>query len=111
MANQYHRLLDARTLQADWTQDREEAFDGGAYRIIEAHCRSLKNGSAGNIKLQTAAVNETDAWVDISGAAWAADGTGPRLIYAEHYLRYIRAAADGSVAGDPVVLIDIVVKN
>ena len=110
MANQYHRLLDAQILPPNWVQPKEDVFDAGAWKEVEAHYRGIKTGSAGTVKLQTAAVNEPDAWVDVTGLSWSLSGTGG-LASSSHYLRYLRAVTDGAVAGAPAGLIDLVLKN
>lgn len=37
MANQYHRLLDAQILPPNWVQPKEDVFDAGAWKEVEAH--------------------------------------------------------------------------
>lgn len=110
MANQYHRLLDAQTVPADYVQPDEDVFDAGAFREIEANLQLIKAGSAGTIKIQTAAVRQPDAWVDAAGLSWSASGSGG-LASSAHFLRYLRTVSDGAIAGSPACLIDIVCKN
>ena len=110
MASETWRLLDPRVLGADDVQTLDLAFDGGAFSKLEIHVRILKSGSAGNIKLQHAAVNEEDAYIDLGTATWAVTGTGSHISVSS-FLRYIRWVCDGSVAGTPVIMIDIVAKE
>ena len=109
-ANQYYRLLEPTNVIASWSQSRDEVFDAGAYNQVQAHCRVLKAGTAGTIRLQTAAVNEVDAWVDVTGLVWTLSGTGS-LLTSVNFLRFLRVATDGAVAGGPVALIDLVLKQ
>lgn len=109
MVATYIRLLDPRVLGAGDTQDSKDAFDGGGYSKLELQCRILKSGSAGSIKLQHAAVNEEDAYIDLGSASWVATGSGGHISIS-NFLRFIRWAADGSVAGNPVVMIDLIAK-
>ena len=110
MASETWRLLDPRVHGADDVQTLDLAFGGGAYSKLEIHVRILKSGSAGNIKLQHAAVNEEDAYIDLGTATWAVTGTGSHISVSS-FLRYIRWVCDGSVAGTPVIMIDIVAKE
>lgn len=110
MASQYHRLLDTRAIGADEVQNLNEVFDAGAFSKLELQCRILKTGGAGNIKLQHAAVNEEDAYIDLGSASWLATGTGGHISIA-NFLRYVRWVGDSSIAGAPVVMIDIVAKE
>jgi len=110
MASQYRRLLDPRVILADEVQDLKDAFDGGAFTKMELQCRILKAGSAGSVKLQHAAINESGAYIDLVSASWAVGGAGG-YVSIPSFLRYVRWAADSSVAGGPVVMIDIIAKE
>lgn len=110
MASQYVRLLDPRVIQANDVQDLKDAFDGGAYTKLELHCRILKSGSAGNVKLQHAAVNDEDGYIDLGNASWAANGSGGPVSIS-NFLRYVRWVGDSAVAGNPVVTIDLIAKE
>ena len=110
MASETWRLLGPRVLSADDVQTLDLAFDAGAYSTLEIHVRILKSGSAGNLKLQHAAVNEEDAYIDLGTASWAVTGSGGHISIS-NFLRYVRWVCDGSVAGNPVIMIDIVAKE
>ena len=115
MASEYRRLLDVRGLSADQQMRDDEAWDAGAYTTLQVHVRLIKAGTGsagGQIKLRHAAVNELDAWVDLSGAQWTIDSTGAGgFLTISNYLRYISWYTDNNVAGDPIVVIDIVAKE
>lgn len=110
MASQYHRLLDPRAIVANDVQNIDQAFDAGAYDKLELQCRILKTGGAGNIKLQHAAVNEEDAYIDLGSASWLVTGSGGHISIS-NFLRYVRWAGDNSVGGGPVAMIDIIAKE
>lgn len=108
----YHRLLDAQSIADNFEQTRDEVLDAGAYRILEVHCRILSTTGTpdGTLKLQTAAVNEPEAWDDIAGASWSLNGSGGRPQITS-FLRYVRAVVVSQSSGSAVALIDIVAKN
>ena len=115
MAGQYMRLADAITLKASDSQDRDQVLDLGAYRQVVFTCTVLKPGSTtdvGKVKIQHAATNEANAWVDLTGVEWLVDddATGG-LASTDAFLRYVRWATDSAVDGDPVVTIDAVAKE
>ena len=110
MASEYRRLLDPSTAKATVFQELREAWDAGAYRVLEVHVRVLKAGTGGNIILQHAAVNEEDAYLDLANASTALNGQGAYLTIS-NFLRFIRWRTDGAVAGSPVVMIEIIAKQ
>ena len=110
MSNESKRLLDPRVLGADDTQDVKDAYDAGAFDKLEIQARFLKSGSAGNLILQHAAVNEEDSYISLGTASWATTGSGGHISIS-NFLRFIRWKADGSVAGTPVAMIDIIAKR
>ena len=111
MASMYRRLMDPETLAASETQKLSEAMDVGACSRLEIQARILKAGSAGNMILQHAAVNEESAYVALTGATWPCNAVSNTPTTITSFLRYIRWAADSSVAGLPMGLIDIVAKD
>lgn len=114
MASTHVRVLHPQTLTASLIPPRHEVVDAGAYKSAEVQFRCLVAGGAGQAKLQHAAVNEPDAFKDISGAAWnlnAAGASGNQYLSVSSFLRYIRWVTDASVSGSPVALIDIIFKD
>lgn len=115
MASTYKRLLDPRALSASTQSPDDGVLDLGAYRQLVLDARLLKVGTGtggGRVKIQHAAVNEPDAWRDLAGVSWVVDSTGTGgVLEATVFLRYIRWVADASVAGAPVVLIDLIAKE
>lgn len=73
--------------------------------------RVLVAGGAGNLKLQHAAVNEPDAFTDVSGASWSLAATGNTYTSVSHFLRYLRWITDGSVSGSPAAILDLIAKE
>lgn len=111
MASLYHRLVPLQTFGASQTQPRDEVLDVGAYTTLEIQLRVLVAGAAGNLKLQHAAVNEPDAFKDLSGASWALSATANNFTSITSFLRYLRWVTDGSVSGSPAALLDIIAKE
>lgn len=111
MASLYHRLLPITSLTASQVQTRDEVLDIGAYRVLEIQVRVISAGTAGNLKLQHAAVNEPDAFKDLSGASFALTPASNQVMSISNFLRYLRWVTDNGVAGGPVALIDIVAKE
>lgn len=110
MASETVRLLDPQVLSANDVMPVERVFDGGSYRVLEIHTRILKQGSAGNLKLQHAAVNEPGAFIDLAGASWVTTGQGS-YVTVTSFLRFVRWVCDGAVAGGPIAIIDLVAKE
>lgn len=110
MASEYRRLLDPGTAKPDVFQELREAWEAGAFRVLEVHVRVLKAGTGGNIILQHAAVNEDDAYLDLAGSTTVLTGSGAYFTISS-FLRFIRWRTDGGVAGSPVVMIDIIAKE
>ncbi len=108
--SEYFRLLDPLALVANQTQDRDQVIDVGSYTEMQVNFRVLKAGSAGNLQLQHAAVNEEDAWLDL-GSPNSLSGTTNVVISISTFLRYVRWTTDGAVAGAPVALVDIIAKG
>ncbi len=111
MASQYSRFLPLQTLSSTQTMPRDEVLDLGAYNTLQIQLRVLVAGSGGNVKIQHAAVNEPDAFKDLSGASAALNATGNHFVTVTNFLRYLRWVTDGSVSGSPAVLIDIIAKE
>lgn len=111
MASQWKRLLDGATVTANWKQPKEDAFDAGAYRVLELQCRVVKPGTAGSILLEHAAVNDEAAFVALTGISWLADGSTGSFKAVNDFLRYVRVAGDNAVAGSPAVILDLIAKE
>ena len=111
MASSTKRIMNPQKLTGNATQPVEEAWDAGAFTRLEAQCRFLKQGSAGgSVLLEHAAVNEEGAFIPLPGASWNVNTDGGHAS-ATAFLRYIRWNTGGTVAGDPVVLIDLLGKE
>lgn len=114
MAGQYVRLMDAGTINPG-PQQTHDAVDLGAYRQAIFHLRLLKAGSGtggGQVVVQHAAVNEEGAYVDIPGISWIVDSNGTGgVLESTAFMRFVRVAGVGSIAGDPVALLDVVAKE
>lgn len=111
MASGIKRIMPPRKFTGNATQPIEEARDAGAYTRIEAQCRVLKQGSAGgSFILEHAAVNEEGAFLPIPGALWNANTDGG-YVSITGFLRFVRWSTAGTIAGDPVALIDGVGKE
>jgi hypothetical protein len=108
LSAEYLRLLDPRTITANDVQPRDQVADLGAYRQLMIHLRLLKVGTAGNLLIQDAAVNEEDAFRTIATISLSA-ASNPVEITA--FLRYVRWKADTGVTGSPVVVVDLVAKE
>jgi hypothetical protein len=103
--------LDATVLAPGDKQKVSEAMDVGTSSRVEIQTRILKAGTAGNLTLEHAAVNEEGAYTALTGASWACNATSNTPTTITNFLRYIRWAAASSVAGLPVGLIDVVAKD
>ncbi len=110
MASRYWRILDLRKLTPSLEQPRDQYIDAGAFTHLEVDVRVVVAGTAGNLKLQHAAVNEPDAFRDITTLAWPLTGAGS-FLSTDHFLRYVRWVTDGAVTGSPQAIIDIVGKE
>ncbi|MCK6505667.1 hypothetical protein L6R53_20100 [Myxococcota bacterium] len=103
--------MNPQKLTGNATQPVEEAWDAGAFTRLEVHCRVLKQGSAGgSIILQHAAVNEDAAYVALPGATWNVNTDGT-FVSVTAFLRFVRWSTTGTIAGDPVALIDGIGKE
>lgn len=115
MASMYVRLLDPQALSASKESPREQVIDFGAYKQLNVDVRVIKAGTgtaAGTIKLQHAAVNEPDAFRNLTNASWVIDSTGTGgYLEITAFLRFVRWVTDSNVAGSPVVLIDVMAKE
>lgn len=106
--NQYVRLFEKRNLYASETSD---PVDFGAYKTICAQIRVIKQGSAGTVELQHAATSEAAAFKTLgSSVALTSVGTND-IQYHTNFLRYVRWAASSSVAGEPIIVIDVIAKE
>lgn len=111
MASSSVRQLPVQTVIANLVQPREEVTDAGAYNKAQIQFRVLKAGSAGTVTLQHAAVNEPDAFKDVSGAQWNLNATTNSFTTVADFLRYLRVVSDANVAGSPVAMMDIILKE
>lgn len=108
----YHRLLQYQTLTSSLSPTLAESFDAGAYTRLEVQARILVGGGgAGTVKLQHAAVNEPDAFIDIASASWTLNTATNNYLSVTGFLRYIRWLASSGIAGSPAVVIDIIAKD
>ena len=114
MAALYKRLVDSRIITAKWTLAREEVLDVGAYRKLDVQFRLVKEGTAGTVWLESAPVNEADAWQQL-GASASLLGTGfvngKKQLSSEDFYRFLRVVSDGAVGGSPVLTVDVVAKE
>lgn len=98
---------------------RDGVADLGAFRVICVIIRVIRAGTANDanttVRLQHAAVNEEDGWVDLAGTTVRVDTAAPQVaVFFEvpAFARYVRwATGSGSFVGNPVVLIDLVGKE
>jgi hypothetical protein len=111
MASEYVRILDTRTLAANDAMPEKEALDLGAYRVLVVQIRVMKAGTGGAVKLQSSLTNEVGSFVDIPTLTWNVNAASNTVTASGEYGRYVRWAADGAVAGGPVVLIDVLAKE
>jgi hypothetical protein len=115
MAGQSIRLLDAIVLSANKEQPRDQVVDVGAYRQLVIQGRVLKAGTGvggGKLKIQHSAVNEAGTFEDLSSASWVVDSTAASaVVSSDTFLRYIRWVCDASVAGTPVMIVDVIAKE
>jgi hypothetical protein len=99
---------------ASWKQGRDEVIDVGAYRRLEVQFRLLKAGTAGTAWLETAPVDEDEAFQQV-GAAVNLNGSGmtnnKQQISSDAFYRFARVVTDGAVAGSPVLTVDVVAKE
>jgi hypothetical protein len=109
MAGKYVRLMEPRSLVANEKQPRDQWLDLGAYKELNIHARLLKAGTAGNVLIQDSAVPEDDGFVRTIATISCQANTNPVTITG--FLRNVRWIGDGSVAGAPVLLVDIVAKE
>jgi len=111
MASEYLRILDARSMAANDAMPEKEALDLGAYRVLAVQTRVLKAGTAGTVKLQSSMTNEVGSFVDIPNLTWNLNATSNTIVSSGEFGRYVRWAADGNVAGSPLVVIDLIAKE
>jgi hypothetical protein len=101
--------LDARVVSANERQPREQVIDLGGYRQVVIQARIMKPGSAGNLLIEDAAVNEEDAFGRAVATFSVVNGAPPAEVTA--FLRFLRWRGDANVAGSPVMIVDIVAKE
>ncbi len=111
MSNLFHRILDPQTISGDMDQGVFEALDAGNYKELDISIRVMKAGSAGVVRLQHAAINRDDAYIDLDGTNVNLNATSDNFVQVTAFLRYIRWRTDTSTAGSPVVTIDVIAKN
>jgi hypothetical protein len=104
----YTRILDLQKVQANFRQTKTDVVDVGACSTLVFQVRVAKAGTAGALLLQEAAVNEDDAFINITGASLALNATSNSKVVVSNPLRYIRVATDSNVASDPQVLVDLI---
>ncbi len=111
MASATVRLMEPMTINGDGDQPSWEAFDGGNYTQLNLLLRVLKAGTAGTLRIQHAAVNRDDAFVDLVGTAVSLAGTGDTFVQVTAFLRYVRWRVDSGTAGSPMALVELVAKS
>lgn len=111
MAALFKRIMPQQTFSANQRPPRDEVLDLGAYTKIQVQARIVTAGSAGNLILEHAAVNEPDAFKAVSGASWPVTPVSNNFTTISDFLRYVRWGGDASVTGTPVALIDIIAKE
>ena len=115
MAGSYKRLLNARTLTAGWEQPLEAAIDVGGFRRLEVQVRLVKVGTAGTLSLESAPVNEDDAYQAVAGSSVNLDGTGTtdgkKQVSIDAFFRFLRVVTDAQAAGGAVATVDVVAKE
>lgn len=110
MASRYYRLMDLRKRSASASQSRDPSVEAGAYRTLEVDVRVPSAGSAGKLLLPHAAVPEEDACRTLLTFPLSG-GTPGGFQSSDHFLRYLRWATDGAVAGNPQAVLDLVAKE
>lgn len=82
-------------------------LDLGAYRVIVFDPRVLVTGQ-GSLILETSAVAEEGTWRTVLTIVLTATAAMSEV---GSFLRYVRWRTDGSVSGNPVVVVDLVAKG
>lgn len=108
MTNLYARLLDTRVLGPSQYCPPERVLDLGAYGILVLDPRIMTVGTAGNLLIETASLMEEGAWRVVATIPLNATSA---IVAVTPFLRYVRWRTDAAVAGNPVVLVDLVAKN
>lgn len=108
MAGRYVRLMDAYTPKPNEVQESDRVVDAGGFRNCGIDPRVLKTGSGGNVIIEHASVNEEGAWRTLATIDLTQGGT---FTYVTTFLRFLRWRADAGVAGAPIVLVDLVLKE
>lgn len=108
MSSQYVRLLDARALGPNQASPVDRVVDLGAYGRLEIDPRVMTVGSAGSLLIETSATGEDGSWRTIATIALTESAN---MVQVTSFLRYVRWTTSGSVAGAPVVIVDIVAKQ
>ncbi len=120
MSSLAQRLLDPTVVTTGFKTAKEDVLDVGAYAKGELQFRRLKDGTSATtyLRLQHAAVNEEDAFMDAKDPAGAnveivLDNAAASVkhVSCANFLRYVRLVAIGTVTGGPVVLVDSVWKE
>jgi hypothetical protein len=105
------RLLDLQKLLASFKQLKQDVVDVGPYNKLVLQVRIVKAGTGGNLLIQEAAVNEDDAFVNVSGGSVALNATSNTKIVVSDPFRFIRVITDVNVAGDPQGLVDLIARE
>ncbi len=120
MSSLYHRVLEPTVITTGYKTPKEDVLDAGAFTRGELQFRRLKDGTsaATYLRVQHAAVNEDDAFIDAKDPSGADlqvvldnSAAGNKHMWCENFLRFIRLVAVGTVTGSPVVLADSVWKE
>ena len=108
----YRRLMEPTTLTASSAQVTSDAMDAGAYLRLEVEVRVLKAGTgSGNVFIQHAATNDEGSYLALASASWPVNTAGTFYLSVTGFLRFVRWAGDASVAGAPVIQIDVIAKD
>jgi hypothetical protein len=111
MAASYRRILNTRKLGPSQVQAHDQIWDAGGGRVLEVAWRVVTaSGQAANLLIQTAAVNEDDAFVTIITIPLGAVAA-TTLASTDHFLRYIRWITDANVTSNPVAVVDAIAKE
>lgn len=110
MAGIYKILYGPSKLTANFLQPVEQAFDALGYSSVDLQVRVLYPGSAGNILLQESATLDAETFTNIASSSVSVSTGSNEHIALTSLLRYIRVAGDASVAGNPLLIVELIAR-
>ena len=110
--NAVYTLLDRQNIATEsGVAQYGDAVDMLGHSVLRVSVQIHAAGTAGTIKLQHSAFTDPNSFLDITSASWNLNSAGVNYLAVTDFLRYVRWVTDTSVAGSPVVTLQVVAKG